>query len=83
VALCPTHLLADETADGRLVRVDAPRCMVDGTWATYLLRTDDPNGLARELARFASTPRAIQAMLSGSGVDIGRFRPRIHVTLWS
>jgi hypothetical protein len=57
--------------------------MVDGAWATYVLRRDHPNGLARELVRFVSTPRAIQAMLSGSGADIARFRPRIHVTLWS
>ncbi len=83
VALCPAHMLADETADGRLTRVQAPGCMVDGTWATYVLRHDHPNVLARELVRFASTPRAIQAMLSGSGADIARFRPRVHVTLWS
>jgi LysR family transcriptional regulator, low CO2-responsive transcriptional regulator len=83
IALCPAHLLAEETADGRLTRVQAPGCMVDGTWATYVLRQDAPNTLAQEFVRFASTPRATQAMLSRSGADIGRFRPRVHVTLWS
>jgi LysR family transcriptional regulator, low CO2-responsive transcriptional regulator len=30
-----------------------------------------------------TTPRATQAMLRGSGVTAGRFKPSIHVTLWS
>ena len=38
---------------------------------------------AAELARFMTTPRAIQAMLRGAGVTAGRFQPWIHVTLWS
>ena len=36
-----------------------------------------------ELMRFVTTPRATQAMLRGSGVNVGRFRPSVHVTLWS
>jgi hypothetical protein len=39
--------------------------------------------VAAELARFVTTPRATQAMLRGSGVTAGRFKPSIHVTLWS
>jgi DNA-binding transcriptional LysR family regulator len=38
---------------------------------------------AAELTRFITTPRATQAMLRGSGVNVGHFRPSIHVTLWS
>ncbi len=38
---------------------------------------------ASELLRFISTPRAIQAMVRGAGVDLGRFKPAVHVTLWS
>jgi LysR family transcriptional regulator, low CO2-responsive transcriptional regulator len=37
---------------------------------------------ASELLRFITTPRATQAMLRGSGVTIGHFRPSVHVTLW-
>ena len=33
--------------------------------------------------RFITTPRATQAMVKGAGVDLGRFKPTIHVTLWS
>jgi hypothetical protein len=63
--------------------VRASGSMIDGTWATFTLRHDETIPLSRELVRFVSTPRAIQAMLSGSGTDVGRFRPRVHVTLWS
>ncbi len=83
VALCPAHMLVSESADGQLVRVESPGSMVDGTWATFMLRHAEPTAIARELARFVSTPRAIQAMLTGSGANIARFRPRVHVTLWS
>ncbi len=83
VALCPGHAAVAELSDGRLVRVDVPGAMVDGVWATFALRHDLGNPLANEIIRFASTPRAIQAMLTGSGANIARFKPRVHVTLWS
>lgn len=83
VALCPVHTLTTEASDGRLLRVDAPGNMVEGSWATFIRARDEPGAIARELARFVATPRAIQAMLSGSGANIAHFRPRVHVTLWS
>ena len=83
VALCPGHAAVAELSDGRLVRVDVPGAMVDGVWATFSLRHDLGNPLTNEIIRFASTPRAIQAMLTGSGANIARFKPRVHVTLWS
>ncbi len=83
VALCAMSLVASETADGRLTRVDAPGTMIDGTWATSVLDRNEPAATAHELVRFVSTPRAIQAMLNGSAANIARFRPRVHVTLWS
>jgi DNA-binding transcriptional LysR family regulator len=83
IALCPGHVLESEVADGQLTRVDAPGSTVDGLWATFALRHAEVNPIANELIRFASTPRALQAMLSGSGADIARFKPRVHVTLWS
>jgi DNA-binding transcriptional LysR family regulator len=83
IALCPAHVLDRELGDGRLVRLDAAGTMTDGTWSTFAIRQDLSNSLANELTRFVTTPRAIQAMLSGSGTNIARFRPRVHVTLWS
>ena len=38
---------------------------------------------AAELLRFITTPRATQAMVRGAGVNLGRFKPAVHVTLWS
>ncbi|NKW43802.1 LysR family transcriptional regulator, partial [Rhodococcus hoagii] len=32
---------------------------------------------------FVSTPRCIQAMIRGNGVDVTHFKPKVHVTLWS
>lgn len=83
VALCAAHVAQEELADGRLMRVRSAASMVDGTWATFSLRPAESTPLSNELVRFVSTPRAIQAMLTGSGANIGRFRPRVHVTLWS
>jgi len=57
--------------------------MTDATWSTFSIRSNAPNQLVNELLRFVSTPRAIQAMLTGSGANIARFKPRVHVTLWS
>ena len=54
-----------------------------GSWSIQTLAGSAAPPAAAELARFVVTPRAIQAMLRGSGVTVGRFRPSIHVTLWS
>jgi DNA-binding transcriptional LysR family regulator len=83
VVLCAAHAINAELEAGRLVRVQGPGLMGDGTWAASLLRSEVTNPLVNELVRFVSTPRAIQAMLTGSGTNIARFRPRVHVTLWS
>jgi len=83
VALCAAHAVTTELAGGRLVRMHAPGVNADGTWAASWLRHETTSPLINELIRFISTPRAIQAMLTGSGTNIARFRPRIHVTLWS
>ncbi|TFH19572.1 MAG: LysR family transcriptional regulator [Acidimicrobiales bacterium] len=83
IALCPMHMLATELGDGRLVQVRGPGSMIDGVYVTHVLRQEVANPLASELVRFISTPRAIQAMLTGSGANVSRFRPRVHVTLWS
>ena len=54
-----------------------------GGWAALTLPAHAMSPAAAELARFITTPRATQAMIRGSGVNVGRFRPSIHVTLWN
>ena len=44
---------------------------------------DQQISAAAELVRFVGTPRATQAMLRGEAAGVGRFRPAVHVTLWS
>lgn len=83
--LAPALSLAvgDDLAHGRLVRIAGPGVQADGVWSAITLPDHSVLPAAAELVRFISTPRAIQAMLRGSGINIGRFRPSIHVTLWS
>ena len=55
----------------------------DGVWTAISLPTTAGCRPRRSSMRFLTTPRATQAMLHGAGADVGRFRPSVHVTLWS
>jgi DNA-binding transcriptional LysR family regulator len=81
VAPVLSFVAAPDLASGQLVRVTGNHVHIDGVWHT--LRLDSSAPAAAELSRFAATPRAIQAMVRGTGVTVGRFRPSVHVTLWS
>jgi DNA-binding transcriptional LysR family regulator len=83
IAPALAHTLAQDLDAGRLVRLAGPSFQVDAVWHAFTLAGSGTSPAAAELVRFASTPRAIQAMLRGSGVNVGHFRPSIHVTLWS
>ncbi len=83
IGIAPEFRVREALAAGRLKRVSAPGADAQATWAATTLTATNAPPVAVELARFVSTPRAIQAMLTGSGVNIARFRPRVHVTLWS
>ena len=54
-----------------------------GRWAAIALPKHSQLPATAELLRFITTPRATQAMVHGAGVTRGRFRPSVHVTLWS
>ena len=73
----------DDLRTGRLVRVDAPHLAGRGAWATWSLPAGQLASASAELIRFVATPRATQAMVRGEGASVGRFRPAVHVTLWS
>jgi DNA-binding transcriptional LysR family regulator len=83
LALALSSAANDDLAHGRLVRIQGPGVEADGVWSAMTLRDHSVMPAAAELVRFITTPRATQAMLRGSGINIGRFRPSIHVTLWS
>jgi LysR family transcriptional regulator, low CO2-responsive transcriptional regulator len=83
VSLAPSFVVAQDLAAGRLVKLAGPTLTADGIWSA-LTMPDQMSGTAvAELTRFVSTPRATQAMLRGSGVNVGHFKPSVHVTLWS
>lgn len=67
---------------GRLLRITAPMSWVDTTWTASTLGPDRAPPPAAELLRFITTPRAMQAMIAGSGAGAHRFRPSVHITLW-
>jgi DNA-binding transcriptional LysR family regulator len=81
VAPALSFAVAHDLTAKHLVRVSGAQVHIDGVWHSMRLAT--ATSAADELTRFASTPRAVQAMVRGAGVTVGRFRPSIHVTLWS
>jgi DNA-binding transcriptional LysR family regulator len=81
VALSLSFVAARDVASGRLVRLQGPSLQGESVWS--LMALVPPAPAVEELRRFVTTPRATQAMLRGSGVDTRRFRPSVHVTLWS
>lgn len=83
VALAPRFAVSDALRDGTLLEIDDRSCRATGLWSATTLKGERAPAVARELQRFVSTPRATQAMLNGSGSDVERFQPRVHITLWS
>lgn len=83
IALAVAFTVAKDLASGVLRALDTSVPPLRGSWNLLALRDRDTPPAAAELRRFVTTPRALQAMLRGAGVTAGRFRPAIHVTLWS
>ena len=83
VSLGLSFVVARDLAEGRLVRLSGPGLRADGVWSALTLPEPVAGSAVDELTRFVGTPRATQAMLRGSGVNVGHFRPSVHVTLWS
>jgi DNA-binding transcriptional LysR family regulator len=83
VAPAISFAVTADLANGTLVRVGPPTAQARGMWAALTLAGNHIAPAAAELIRFATTPRATHAMIRGAGVTIGRFRPSVHVTLWS
>jgi hypothetical protein len=83
VALGVSFAVSQDLANGDLKRVAASSLQAQGAWNILTLNVHQAPPAAAELTRFVTTPRATQAMLRGTGVTLGRFKPSIHVTLWS
>jgi DNA-binding transcriptional LysR family regulator len=83
VAAALSFTVAPEVRKGSLCQLAGPQATFEAVWHSMRLAEQGTPSAAAELARFASTPRAIQAMMRGAGVNVGHFKPSVHVTLWS
>lgn len=72
-----------DLAAGLLKPVPGRLTQAPGTWSISILAGGRATPAAEEMSRFVTTPRATQAMLRGRAVAHGRFKPAVHVTLWS
>ncbi|CAM3032074.1 LysR family transcriptional regulator [Prescottella defluvii] len=75
--------VSDELSEGSLTRIDGPELRATGKWCATTLHHQHLQPAASELLHFVNTPRCIQAMIRGTGVDVTHFKPKVHVTLWS
>ena len=83
VALAVGFSVSGDLSAGRLVPLEGPGLRAQGRWTALALTRENQTPAAAELMRFITTPRATQAMIRGAGVHVGRFKPAVHVTLWS
>ncbi|OBG33503.1 LysR family transcriptional regulator [Mycobacterium sp. E3198] len=83
VSLTIGFAVAKDLAAGRLTHVSGPGLDRSGEWGAATLAPAVRQPAVSELVRFITTPRCTQAMIRGSGVGVTRFRPKVHVTLWS
>lgn len=83
--LTPTigFAVAKDLSAGRLIQVKGPGSQISGEWSAATLPPAARQPAVSELVRFITTPRCTQAMIRGTGVGATRFRPKVHVTLWS
>lgn len=75
--------VAEDLAAGRLVHVRGRGLQASGEWCASTLLPAARQPAVSELVGFITTPRCTQAMIRGTGVGVTRFRPKVHVTLWS
>ena len=83
VTLAIGFAVGKDLAAKRVVQVKGPGLAVPGEWCATTLAPSARQPAVSELVRFITTPRCTQAMLRGTGVGVTRFRPKVHVTLWS
>jgi DNA-binding transcriptional LysR family regulator len=83
VTLTIGFAVAKDLSAGRLAHIKGPGLQASGEWCAATLTPSARQPAASELVRFITTPRCTQAMIRGSGVGVTRFRPKVHVTLWS
>lgn len=75
--------VSKDLSSRRLVQIKGEGLQSSGEWFATTLTPAARQPASSELMRFITTPRCTQAMIRGSGVGVTRFKPKVHVTLWS
>ena len=83
VTLTIGFAVGKDLSAGRLTHIKGPGLQASGEWSASTLPSASRQPAVSELVRFITTPRCTQAMIRGTGVGVTRFRPKVHVTLWS
>lgn len=83
VSLAVGFAVGKDLSAGRLVHVKGPGLQLSGEWSASTLPVAARQPAVTELLNFITTPRCTQAMIRGTGVGVTRFKPKVHVTLWS
>ena len=84
VALAALHLVTTELTRGSLRLLEVTGFPVELLWYATMLRPERRSPAASALRHFLATPAATHAMHApSSGTPPGRFRPPVHVTIWS
>ena len=83
VTLTIGFAVSADLSAGRLAHIKGPGLQMSGEWCASTLPPPARQPAVSELVRFITTPRCTQAMIRGTGVGVTRFRPKVHVTLWS
>ncbi|MCE3555428.1 LysR family transcriptional regulator [Pseudonocardia sp. RS11V-5] len=79
-----THLAVHHLRRRELQVIDVPRTPVELCWHATMPPVDRRAPGATTLRRFLGTPEATKLLRSpGTGVPPSRFRPPVHVTIWS
>ena len=82
--LAVAHTIVDSLRRSSVVQLDVRGTPVADLWFASVLAHNRALPAAQRLLRFVQTRDAARAMLDqSSGVPVGRFRPPVHVTLWS
>lgn len=82
VAIALGFAVTKDLSAGQLARVASSTTALETSWAAMSLPNDRRSQPASEIMSFIRTPRAMQAMVTGSGTNVGHFRPSVHITLW-
>jgi DNA-binding transcriptional LysR family regulator len=84
IAPATAHLVAHQLRRGDLVAVDTPVTPLAAYWYATALEPDARSAAAGTFLAFLTTPAATQIMRTpADGIPRTRFRPPVHVSIWS